>query len=81
MPRQEILAAPYSIKSKEADNAAKLGNVDSSLFIQQDAGGNVSIGGNLTVAGIVTYDTVNATTQYNLGGQRILSASSFLNSE
>lgn len=72
-PRQEIVAAPYSIKSKTADDSAKLGGVDSTLFVQQDAGGNVSIGGNLTVAGTVTYDTVNATTQYNLGGERILS--------
>jgi hypothetical protein len=68
-PRQNILAAPYSIKSKSADDSTKLGGVDSTLFVQLDAGGNVSIGGNLTVAGSVTYDTVNATTQYNLGGE------------
>lgn len=74
MPRQDILAAPYSIKSKEAENAAQLGGVDSSLFVQQDAGGNVSIAGNFTVNGSLSLNTVNAQTQYNLGGQRILTA-------
>ena len=76
-PRQEILAAPYSIKSKTADtatNADQLGGVDSTLFVQKDAGGNVSITGGLTVAGSLSLDIVNAQTQYNLGGQRILSA-------
>lgn len=71
-PRQEILAAPYSIKSKRADDAAKLGGVDSARFVQQDAGGNVAIAGNFTVGGSLSLNTVNAQTQYNLGGQRIL---------
>ncbi len=73
-PRQEILAAPYSIKSRTADNSTQLGGLDSTRFVQQDAGGNVSIGGNLTVSGTATYNTVNAQTQFNLGGNRILSA-------
>ncbi len=76
-PRQPILAAPYSIKSKSAENAAKLGGVDSSLFVQQDAGGNVSIAGGLTVNGSLSLDTVNAQTQYNLGSQRVLAINSF----
>jgi hypothetical protein len=76
-PRQEILAAPYSIKSKAADDAARLGGVDSSRFIQQDAGGNVSIAGNFTVNGSLSLNMVNAQTQYNLGSQRILAANSF----
>ncbi len=71
-PRQDILAAPYSIKSKTADNAAQLGGVDATRFVQQDAGGNVSIAGNFTVNGSLSLNTVNAQTQYNLGGQRIL---------
>jgi hypothetical protein len=77
-PRQPILSAPYSIKSKTADlatNSAQLGGLDSTRFVQQDAVGNVSIGGNLTVSGAATYNVVNAQTQFNLGGQRILSSS------
>lgn len=76
-PRQPSLSAPYAIRSlnsSNSDNSTRLGGIDSARLVQQDAGGNVSIGGNLSVAGTATYDTVNATTQYNLGGQRILSA-------
>ena len=72
-PRQTILSAPYSIKSKTADNSNQLGGTDAARFVQSDAMGNVAIGGNLTVSGVVSYNIVNATTQYNLGGQRILS--------
>ncbi len=73
-PRQPILSVPYSIKSKTADNSAQLGGIDSSNFIQQDAGGNVIIAGNFTVGGVLSLNTVNAQNQYNLGGQRVLSA-------
>lgn len=71
-PRQNILSVPYSIKSKTADNSNQLGGLSASNFIQQDAGGNVSIGGNLTVNGAANYNTVNAQTQYNLGGSRFI---------
>lgn len=73
-PRQAILSAPYSIKSKTADNSTQLGGIDSTRYVQQDAGGNVSIGGSLTVTGTATYSIVEATTQYNLNGFRILAA-------
>ena len=76
-PRQAILAAPYSTKSKTADaaiNSSQLGGVDATRFIKSDTGGNVSLNGNLTVSGSTTFDTVNAATQFNLGGQRVLSA-------
>ena len=76
-PRQTILAAPYSTKSKTADtatNAAQLGGVDSTRFIKSDTGGNVSLNGNLSVSGTTTFDTVNAATQFNLGGQRVLAS-------
>jgi hypothetical protein len=46
-PRQPILSTPYSIKSLSAataDNSAQLGGVDSSRFVQQDAGGNSFFG-------------------------------------
>lgn len=78
-PRQAITSAPYAIRSLAAStaetaiNSSQLGGVGAVRFVQSDAMGSVSIAGNLTVLGTVTYDTVNATTQYNLGGQRVLS--------
>lgn len=72
-PRQLILAAPYAIRSLSSGDASSLGGVAYTGFVQQDAGGNVSIGGNLSVAGTANYSIVNATTQYNLGGQRVMS--------
>ena len=73
-PRSPILAAPYSIKSKTAENSTQLGGVNSTGFVQQDAGGNVAVFGGLTVNGSLSLAKVNAATQYNLGGNRILSA-------
>jgi hypothetical protein len=72
-PLQPIRAVPYSIRSKEASNATQLGGVESSRFVQQDAGGNVSIAGDFSVNGALSLNTVNAQTQFSLGGQRILS--------
>ena len=74
LPRQPVNSSPYSIKSLAAANAAQLGGVDAGRYVQQDANGNVSITGGLTVNGSLSLDTVNAATQYNLGGQRIFSA-------
>lgn len=80
-PRHPITSTPYAIRSlvstsaDTATNAAQLGGVAASRYVQADAAGNVSIGGNLTVNGALSLNTVNAQTQYNLGGQRILSAS------
>jgi len=71
-PRQSILSAPYSIKSKTSENSAQLGGVDAAQFVQTDAGGNVSLAGDLTVNGSLSMNTVNTQTQYNLGGQRVL---------
>ena len=67
LPRQQILSTPYSIKSLSADNSTNLGGVSSSLYVQKDAAGNISEAGTLSMS------TLNATTQFNLGGQRILS--------
>lgn len=78
-PRQEILSAPYSVKSKNADtstNSSKLGGVDAARFVQSDTSGNVSVGGDLSVTGSTSFDTVNAATQFNLGGERVLSSDS-----
>ena len=62
------------MNSASADNATQLGGVAANRFVQQDASGNVSIAGGLTVAGTLSLDTVNAQTQYNLGGNRVLAA-------
>ncbi|MCC7308636.1 MAG: hypothetical protein IT173_13810 [Acidobacteria bacterium] len=78
-PRQQILSAPHAIKSGTAgssEDSAKLGGVDAARFVQSDASGNVSLIGNLTVAGSTTYDTVNAATQFDLGGLRALASDS-----
>src|SRR5882762_6360231 len=77
-PRQQITSTPYAIRSltaataDTATNATQLGGVDAARFVQSDAGGNVNITGGLTVGGSFSLNTVNAQTQYNLGGQRIL---------
>src|SRR5205807_543191 len=80
MPRQQITSTPYAIRSlaavnaDTATNATQLGGVDAARFVQSDAGGNVTVGGNLTVTGTFSPNIVNAQTQYNLGGNRILNA-------
>jgi hypothetical protein len=78
MPRQQITSAPYAIRSlastsaDTATNSTQLGGVDSTRFVQQDAGANVAITGNFTVGGTFSPNIVNAQTQFNLGGNRIL---------
>jgi hypothetical protein len=60
-PRQKILSAPYSIKSKSSDtaiNATRLNDLDSSQFVKFNLDGGVSIGAKgtgskLTVAGVI----------------------------
>ena len=77
-PRPQITSAPYAIRSREAANAdtavnsTQLGGVDSTRFVQTDAGGNVSLSGNLSVGGTVSQPVVNADTEYRIGNQRIL---------
>ena len=78
-PRQPITSAPYAIRSREAtiaDNANQLGGISSVQFVQTDAGGNVSIVGNLNIAGTLTQNTVNSQTEYQIGGNRVLSVQS-----
>src|SRR5262249_12847191 len=57
-----------------ATNATQLGGVPAAQFLQTDASGNVSISGNLTVVGTFSPNIVNATTEFQIGGQRVLSA-------
>ena len=79
-PRQQITSTPYAIRSltaataDTATNATQLGSVDAARFVQADAGGNVNVAGGLTVGGSFSLNTVNAQTQYNLAGNRVLSA-------
>src|SRR6202011_5091009 len=46
------------------------GNYLQNTMVQQ-AGSNFNISGNGTAAGILSGDTVNAATQYNIGGVRV----------
>ena len=72
LPRQPLLSAPYAIRALSATSAAQLGGVDAARYVQSDVGGNVNVNGNLAVSGSVSFAVVNAQTQYNLGGQRLL---------
>ena len=70
-PRQQITSTPYAI------NAAQLGGVSATGFLQngtsQQGSANFNISGNGTVGGTLTGNVVNATTQYNIGGNGVLS--------
>ncbi|MFN2576343.1 MAG: tail fiber domain-containing protein [Pyrinomonadaceae bacterium] len=80
-PRQQITSTPYAIRSlastsaDTATNSTQLGGVAANRYVQSDAAGNVSVGGNLTLGGTLSTDIINVQTQYNLGGQRILGSS------
>jgi hypothetical protein len=77
-PRQAITSVPYAMR---ATNAARLAGIDATGFVLNgttpqaaafNVSGNGTIGGNLSVGGSFSLAIVNAQTQYNLGGQRIL---------
>jgi hypothetical protein len=80
-PRQPITSTPYAVRSLNAASAdsvpasgvpAGSGNYIQNTSTQQ-APSNFNISGNGTAAGTLAGNVVNATTQYNLGGNRILS--------
>ncbi len=87
-PRQQITSTPYAIRRLNASTAdtVVVGGVPSGSgnYIQNtnttqaganfNIAGNGSIGGNLTVAGTLSLNIVNANTQYNLAGNRIITA-------
>lgn len=91
-PRVPLTAAPYAIRASTAGtagNAVQLEGRPANGFIQNSSSaqaadfnvsGNGTIGGNLTVAGTFTLAIVNAQTQYNLAGQKLLAAGSSGNS-
>ncbi|MET0754468.1 MAG: tail fiber domain-containing protein, partial [Pyrinomonadaceae bacterium] len=81
-PRQQILSAPYSIRSSSAalaDVAAdsnKLGGISSSGFIQnsttQQTTSNFNISGDGTLGGDLSANNVNSNTQYSIGNIAVL---------
>jgi hypothetical protein len=80
-PRQEITSTPYAVRSLNASSAdsvpasgvpAGSGNyIQNSASLQSSS--NFNISGNGTAAGTLAGNVVNATTQFNLNGSRILS--------
>lgn len=84
-PRQQVSSSPYSVKSVSADtavNATQFGGLAPTDFLRNSTtpqaanlniSGNGTIGGDLTVAGSLSLNIVNAQTQYNLGGNRLIS--------
>ena len=65
-PRQPITSTPYAI------NAAQLGGLAASGFLQNSTTQQAS--SNFNISGTGTANILNATTQFNLGGQQVLSA-------
>src|SRR5437016_5198406 len=80
-PRQQITSTPYAVRSLNAASAdsvpasgvpAGSGNyIQSNPSAQQSASFNIS--GNGTAGGTLSGNVLNATTQFNLNGSRILS--------
>jgi hypothetical protein len=84
LPRQKITSAPYSIQSKSADNANRLGSVaanqyvltndsrlDANNYVQNTTTPQTSV--NFNIGGTGAANILNAATQFNLGGSRVLS--------
>jgi hypothetical protein len=85
-PRQPITSTPYALRSAIADtatNATQLGGQTASGFIQnttsQQAGTDFNISGSGTAGGTLTGRVINAVTQYNIGGLRMLAANGAFN--
>ena len=81
-PRQQITSTPYAVRSliaSSADSVPASGvTAGSANYIQNtvsaQAASNFNISGNGTAGGTLTGAVVNATTQYNLNGTRILAS-------
>jgi hypothetical protein len=80
-PRQPITSTPYAVRSLNAATADSVPAsgvpAGSGNYIQNSASAqassNFNISGNGTAGGMLSGNVVNATTQYNLNGSRILS--------
>src|SRR5437899_2364264 len=87
-PRQQITSTPYAVRSLNATTADSVPAsgvpAGSGNYIQNSAGqqasSNFNISGNGTAGGTLSGNVVNATTQYNLNGSRILSNAGNFNS-
>ena len=82
-PRQYISSTPYAIRSHFAVKSLYLGDFTSDNFVQntttQQPSSNFNVSGNGTAGGTLSGNLVNATTQYNINGERILSNPGFEN--
>jgi len=82
-PRQAITSTPYAVRSLNAASADSVPNTGlspgSGNYIQNTASpqalSSFNISGNGTAGGILSGNVVNAATQFNIGGNRILSIS------
>ncbi len=81
-PRQPVTSAPHNIRSLNAADSDALGGIPASGFIQNSAApqsasfnitGNGTIGGDLSIGGSFSAPILNAGTQFNIGGNRVLS--------
>ena len=81
LPRQQITSTPYAIRSLNASSADAVTvsgvPVGSGNYIQNNPAspqaGNFNISGNGTASGTLSANIVNATTQYNIAGQKVFS--------
>src|SRR5437867_9573645 len=81
-PRQQVTSTPYAVRSLNASSADSVPAsgvpAGSGNYIQNSASAqassNFNISGNGMVGGTFSGNVVNATTQYNLNGSRILSS-------
>jgi len=81
-PRQYLSSSVYAIRAGSADNATQLGGVASGQYVQTNDSRlttTFNISGDGTAGGTLSGDTVNAVTQYNLAGKRLLGAISLNN--
>ena len=73
-----VAASQYVLSSDSRLSNPRAPTAGSSNYVQntasQQAGSNFNISGNGTAAGMLTGNIVNATTQYNIGGERMSSA-------
>lgn len=85
-PRQLVNSAPYSVKSLNTDtatNATQLGGIAANQYVTTTNGGanfiqNLTAGqqtGSFNITGNGNANIFNASTQYNIGGSRVLGSS------
>src|SRR5258706_2870133 len=89
-PRQLVTSSPYTIQALNATNATQLGGLAANQYVTITSGAtnyiqnqnsgmaqpstNFNISGNGTAGGVLSGNIVNATSQYDIGGARVLSA-------